>query len=134
MIHASGKVYISGPITGLPLGNKGNFYAAAEAIRKNYPRYEVHTPFDFEDPKDTAETLRDQYGKKYWELIAKDLDLVKKSDIIVLLSGWRKSKGARLEAVTGLLFDKTFKHMGVNGYLLEFRNWEVADALRESFA
>lgn len=99
------RIYISGPMTGLPDYNRAAFNAAASALRGQ--GYDVENPA--ENPPPPCNCL---YGRQdhspicvlhneermweyYMELAYKQVD---KSDAIGLLPGWEISKGAGLEA------------------------------------
>jgi hypothetical protein len=117
------RIYISGPITGYPLGNKPAFSLAKESLTKK--GHEVISPFDDESQEATDETLKDNYGDKYWKVLSDDVYKLSKVEALVFLPGWEQSKGARLEAYIGLL----------NGFpMFEYReNGWVLDELTASF-
>lgn len=95
------KVYISGPITGYEEGNRPAFYEAKELLVKR--GYEVILPFDGHSIEEEIAALQDSYGEHYWKVIGQDILALSKAEGIIFLSGWEKSKGARLEAYIGLL-------------------------------
>jgi hypothetical protein len=123
------KVYIAGPMTGLPQFNFPAFDAAAAELRAL--GYEVISPAELDDPVDRAAALASpdgshlSYGvgvKKTWgEFLARDVKLIADGGIedIVVLDGWHKSRGARLETfVANALFRLPiyrFKHNGQAG-------------------
>lgn len=79
------KLYIAGPMTGLPDFNRPAFCKAAEELRAQ--GYEVANPAELEgDDRDP------------WDLwVRKALALMLTCDAVVFLPGWRLSRGARLE-------------------------------------
>lgn len=81
------KVYISGPMTGLPDNNREAFARAAALLRED-PRFtEVVSPAEL-----------DHAPKATWaECMRRDIAELVKCDAFYLLRGWEKSKGARLE-------------------------------------
>jgi nucleoside 2-deoxyribosyltransferase len=87
------RVYLAGPMRGKPFFNFPAFHAADASLRKY--GYRVFNPAEFDegmgfDPKrDTPKPL-----KCYME---HDLAEVCRSDMVVMLPGWRKSVGASLE-------------------------------------
>ena len=82
------KVYISGPMTGLPGYNRPAFHAAARRLAAL-----GHVPLN---PALLPE------GLEYDEYLAVDLAMVAIADTILLLPGWENSTGAayELEAAT----------------------------------
>ena len=79
-------VYISGPITGIPEGNRPAFAAVAEVFRLK--GWEVVNPHDL-FAADVEES---------WEgYMRKDLAALLTCTHIVMLPGWEHSRGARLE-------------------------------------
>lgn len=79
------KVYISGPMSGLPENNFPAFHAAARTLRA--AGYEVVNP---------AEICAEP-GKPWDYYMRADLAELLKCDAIYLLKGWLGSRGARLE-------------------------------------
>lgn len=78
------RIYLSGPMTGLPAFNKPAFKAAAEALRDQ--GHDVVNPADFDLP-----------GATWAEYMRQDIAALVTCDAIYLLPGWEHSKGARLE-------------------------------------
>lgn len=79
------RIYISGPMTGLPDLNFPAFHAAAKALREI--GYEVVNP---------AEVNPD--AEKAWqECMRDDIRALCDCDAIALMDGWEASKGAHLE-------------------------------------
>lgn len=80
------RIYISGPMTGLPGENHGAFHTAAAQLRAL--GYEVVNPAETTVPSEGA----------HWEAWLKaDLRQMLTCDTIALLPGWEASKGAHLE-------------------------------------
>nr|DAV94664.1 MAG TPA: deoxyribosyltransferase [Caudoviricetes sp.] len=80
-----GKVYISGPITGIAFGNRFAFMAARAALE--LCGYEAVDPGEvqLDDEASWADYMR------------ADLKLLLDCDFIYMLDGWEDSKGARIE-------------------------------------
>jgi Domain of unknown function (DUF4406) len=86
MIMANSKLYLSGPMTGLPNLNREAFNAAAKTLRKK--GYKVINPpeLDKNEPQ------------RSWEACLKrDIRYLLQCDKVATLPGWKKSKGANLE-------------------------------------
>ena len=81
------KIYISGPITGVPGAISAAHFARAEQDLRELGFCNIINPrFMF------AGT-----GLTWDEIMVQCLDLVKASDLIVLLPGWQKSRGVAME-------------------------------------
>lgn len=104
------KVYIAGPMTGLPSFNIPAFDALAAALRAI--GHEVVSPAELDDPEIRAislaspdgamNTLR-THGHTWGDFLARDVKLIADDGIecIVVLPGWEQSRGARLETFVG---------------------------------
>lgn len=80
------RLYISGPMTGLPEHNFPAFFAAEERLRQ--AGFEPLNParhFDGETDRDRAEYMR------------ADMELLLRCDGLAMLPGWEQSRGAKLE-------------------------------------
>lgn len=80
-----GKVYISGPITGIDFGNRFAFSCARNALEL--------CGYEAVDPSDVQ--LDDE--ATWSDYMRADLKLLLDCDYIYMLDGWEDSKGARLE-------------------------------------
>ena len=82
-------IYIAGAMTGLPLKNFPAFMKAAKDLRK--AGYKVVNPAELETIKPICTT---------WEqCLRRDLiHILGKCYAIAMLSGWKRSRGAQLEA------------------------------------
>jgi hypothetical protein len=103
------KVYLAGPMSGLPQSNFPTFDAAAASLRSQ--SFEVVSPAELNDPSDRTIALADAPSPKTWgDFLARDVKLLADAGIqgIVFLPGWEKSRGARLEAFVGVLCDMQF--------------------------
>jgi hypothetical protein len=80
------RVYIAGPMTGLPEYNYPAFHAAAARFRA--------TGREVENP---AETFGGDTTRPYEEYLGNGLAQLVRCNAIALLPGWEKSKGARIE-------------------------------------
>ena len=86
MIRETDIVYIAGPMTGMPLFNYPAFFGIAELIKKEYA-VEVLNP------------ARQPNGLAYDEYMRRAFDDLDRATVIVLLDGWRQSKGATKEVI-----------------------------------
>jgi hypothetical protein len=101
------KLYVAGPMTGIPKFNFPAFDEMAVALRED--GHDVVSPAELDDPVDRAAALASpdgsalSYGngvKKSWgEFLARDVKLLADGGIegVVVLPGWERSRGARLE-------------------------------------
>lgn len=80
------KIYLAGPMTGLPAFNFPAFHAAAKRLRD--ADHEVSNPAEVDDG-DTSKP------REYY--LRRDLAMLAACNAIAVLPGWRKSKGAQLE-------------------------------------
>lgn len=86
------RCYISGPMTGLPDFNFPMFESATSELRRR--GHAVLSPHEVSAEVDAALAPE----KPYWsDYLRADIPVLCTCDAIVLLSGWHRSKGARLE-------------------------------------
>jgi len=101
------RVYIAGPMTGIPQFNYPAFIALAEELRSR-GIYEVISPAEMDDPETAAAALRSEdgapgsgsaNGETWGDFLARDVKLLADDGIqgIVVLPNWDRSRGARLE-------------------------------------
>lgn len=109
------KVYLAGPMTGIPKFNFPAFLEAAGKLREM--GHEVVSPaeLDMEDVSNTAMQSEDgklsedgtTSGHTFGDFLARDVKIVADEvDGVVCLPNWFKSKGARLEVYVALISDK----------------------------
>lgn len=82
------RVYLSGPMTGIAQDNRPAFRAASRLLRG--AGYEVVSP-------DELDTTAPAAGHTWAEFLTRDIPFVVSCGLAVLLPGWEKSKGSRLE-------------------------------------
>lgn len=106
------KVYVAGPMTGLPQFNFPAFDAAA--VRLRAAGYDVVSPAELDDPEDRAAALASPDGhmhgghhmnKTWGDFLARDVKLIADGGIeaVFCLPGWETSRGARLETFVAFL-------------------------------
>jgi hypothetical protein len=109
------KVYIAGPMTNYPQFNIPAFERAAKQLRA--AGFEVISPVELDSEairsealasKDGAMPASGKIGGETWgEILARDVRVIADTvDAIVVLPGWNKSRGARLEVFVALLCRK----------------------------
>lgn len=108
--------YLAGPMTGIPQFNFPLFDRAAAALRAR--GLSIMSPAEMDDPETRRLAMLSQDGKmgdaspngQTWgDFLARDVKLVAdKCDSMILLPGWARSRGARLEAFVGLLAGYSF--------------------------
>lgn len=121
------KVYVAGPMTGIPQFNIPAFERMTQRLRD--ADYEVVSPVERDSPavQEAARAsvdgklVNDQIAGETWgQILARDVTIVADEvQGIVVLPGWNKSKGARLEVFVALLCKKP---------VYEDRNWEFDPA------
>lgn len=112
------RLYVAGPMTYYPQFNFPAFDAAANALRD--AGFEVISPAELDDPEDRARAMASPdgapmhytYGKTHADFLARDLKIIAdRIDAIVVLPGWSKSTGARIETFIGFAYGKPILKM-----------------------
>ena len=112
------RVYVAGPMTYIPQFNFPAFDEAADALRAG--GYEVVSPAELDDPEDRARAMASPdgapmhytYGKTHADFLARDLKIIAdRIDGIVVLPGWEKSTGARIETFVGFAYGKPIAYI-----------------------
>ena len=80
--------YIAGPMTGQPDFNYPAFHAVATTLRAEHPDWDVINP---------AEKFDGDRSLPWQTYLRAAIQQVAAADVIVLMPGWWRSKGARLE-------------------------------------
>ena len=81
------KIYISGPITGMPELNEPAFASASLAIAEK-----GHVPIN---PFDVCRDI--PRGSDLMAYMRADIKAMMDADAVLMLSGWAESRGARIE-------------------------------------
>ena len=97
-------IYIAGPMRKYPLFNFPLFNRTAAHLRKL--GHEVFNPAERDVNEDGFDPAKD-HPRPINEYMAIDLPEVCKSDAVVVLPGWEKSQGARVEIMVGMALGKS---------------------------
>jgi hypothetical protein len=112
----SKKYYLAGPMSGIPHFNFPAFDAACERLRA--AGFDIVSPHEHDTPEtqklarasvDGAHMPKESGAESWAECLARDVVLI--GDVcagIIFLPDWQRSRGAKLEAFTGLLTGKEF--------------------------
>lgn len=115
------KIYLAGPMSGIPQFNYPAFDEAADLLRSR--GYDVMSPAEMDDPNIRAAALASPNGEhrvfqdtlkrqghqpETWgDFLSRDVKLVSDEvDAIVLMADWQRSRGARTEAFIALQTQK----------------------------
>lgn len=120
------KFYLAGPMSNIPQFNFPAFHAAAADLRAR--GYDIISPAEQDSPAVQAAAMKSPDGKllegkvageSWGQILARDVQIVADQvDGIILLPGWEKSRGARLECFVGLLCSKRFYTYGILNVLV----------------
>ena len=88
-----GRVYVAGPMTGLPEWNYPAFNAAARDLRAL--GFDVSNPVEVDHA--AGHDVNRDGPQSHRDYMRRDLPEVLSCDAIVVLAGWENSKGARIE-------------------------------------
>jgi hypothetical protein len=114
------KLYLSGPMTGVPEFNYPAFNKAAADLRA--AGYEVVSPAEL-DNGDTSKP------REYY--LRRDFQEVLKADGIALLPGWENSRGAKAEVTMGYELNLLIAPVAVfRKYTVQILNKEVSSNAR----
>lgn len=95
------KLYLSGPMTGLPEFNYPAFRQAAKTLREK--------DFDVFDP---SEMFGGDPTRERFEYMREDIKALLECDLVVLLPGWENSEGAKLEVEVAKQCNIPIKNIG----------------------
>ena len=98
----SGKgVYISGPMSGVPFANRFSFYIASALLKLYNPGFDVVDPAALVKAEQTTGQGRKISGGFGWlEFLQIDIrTMLNRTDNILLINGWGRSKGALVELI-----------------------------------
>lgn len=136
------KVYLAGPMSGIPQFNFPEFYRVASILRSKKYNLEVVSPAELDDADTAAAALNSKDGtpadahRSWGDFLSRDVKMLADDGIegIVFLPNWQKSRGARLEASVGLLcgysfFEWAYDKNTLNFYVREMTSLEVATEL-----
>ncbi len=122
------KLYLSGPMTGIPNWNRASFDDAAKQLTDL--GYEVINPFDLPEPVVSTKPSPTEAWAAY---LVRDILLLQEErpDFVVLLPGAEHSNGSCLESryakeiglatiTLGELLSATYRHEEIKGYTYAF--------------
>lgn len=98
------RYYISGPMTGYPGDNRPAFVAVTARLRAAGNR--VVDPTELDMAYNSAGEIGDNTPSPLWRMfIARDVSIVLSSqfDRIMVLDGWERSRGARMEIMAAVM-------------------------------
>ena len=109
------RIYLAGPMTGIPQFNFPAFLAAAEDLRAR--GYNVISPAEIDAPHTRAAAiesgdgciadLHELTGETWGDFLSRDVKIVADDcDAVAVLPGWRESRGAKLEVLVAMLTSK----------------------------
>lgn len=117
--------YLTGPMSNIPGFNFPAFDAAAAALRAL--GYDLIVPSEQDSPEMQAKARASPDGnmaaltasmsnhETWGDVLSRDVKIVAdKVDGLILMDGWEKSRGAKLEVFVGLLTGKRFKRLYAN--------------------
>lgn len=115
------KIYVAGPMRGIPEFNFPAFNAAAAALRAE--GHEVFNPAEKDNERHGVDISKGnvagcedqaaaEHGFNLREALALDLDFIcRQADAVALLPGWQNSKGARAELATALALGLSIRYL-----------------------
>lgn len=138
------KLYLSGPMTGYPQFNIAAFAATTADLRGH--GFEVVSPHEADETSGIGEAVRSsidgdvskltkQTGETWGMLLARDVNILADQGInaIVVLPGWERSRGARLEVFLGMLLKlPIYQSLNNGATLLEVVHADVIEIIKAS--
>lgn len=97
------RLYLSGPMSGLPDSNRPAFTAATKKLRAQGHSVVCPTELDF---LPVPEEKHEAYRKLLWRtFIIRDVAMILTCafDAVVVLPGWERSRGARMEVIAAVM-------------------------------
>lgn len=105
----SNKIYISLPISGLPIDDvRENAKQAKELLES--AGYEAITPFDIVEWDRIHPLMSDE--QKYAHCMGKDIEALMMCDAIYVCNGWENSKGCTAEVLVAETYGKEIIYEG----------------------
>ena len=114
--------YLAGPMSNIPQFNFPAFYAATTHLREE--GWNIISPAELDDPIVALAAFQSRDGKvnpegdTWGDFLSRDVKIIADEvSGIILMPGWIKSRGARLEAYVGIECGHQFREFrGVHGY------------------
>lgn len=104
------KIYLSGPMTGLPELNYPAFKTAARLLR--HFRHEVYNPAEWEEHNNDGKFDLHLAFEDYCKFI------IHEADAVAVLPGWRNSPGATAETALAKALGKPVYDHDYEGFFL----------------
>lgn len=108
MLDTDDSIYLAGPMSWIPHNNFPAFDKAAETLRSQ--GFKVISPSELDDPEsrklamESPDGAPDAMGETWGTFLSRDIKIVADAvNALVLLPGWERSRGARLETLTAKL-------------------------------
>ncbi len=126
------RAYVAGPMSNIPQHNFPAFDTAAELLRDR--GVDVVSPAELDDPEIREEAMRSLdgsmvgRGETWGDFLCRDLKIVIDSvDMVYVLPGWSKSRGARLETFAAYVCGHPIYYLSGRRVPLArlLRAWEV---------
>ena len=92
------RIYIAGPIAGIPDGNREAFALVAQNLKE--AGYEPVNPWDIppvHEGECIGRTVEHEPNHRYGCLLRSDIEALMHCDAIFLMEGWEQSVGAQTE-------------------------------------
>jgi hypothetical protein len=129
------KLYVAGPMTGIPQFNYPAFDAAAKKLRAK--GIEVLSPAEMDEPETRKAALaskdgsmKDMHTGETWgDFLSRDVKIVAdECDGVVVLDNWYRSRGARLECFIAVNCNKPVYNID----LQELNPYTITAAIMEN--
>jgi len=117
------RIYVAGPMRGMPGGNFAAFDEAARVLRAM--GHEVFSPAEADRALGVSEEMyeADFAAQDLAGVMREDLRQVLDADGVVLLDGWDQSSGARLERIVAASTGRRCLRI-VDGLLVDAAPWD----------
>lgn len=116
------KYYLAGPMSGIPEYNFPLFDAVTKFLRNK--GLNILSPHEI----DHGETKETRGNLSYGVYMRAGLKLLLECDGVIVLPGWKKSKGTRAELFVARTCDMELHRFDTDtGYMYTLQRWEIDD-------